>query len=62
MTLTPEQITIVEQYPLKDELDQSRDKLRDFLPSDNSCRSGVIELLDAISSCPASDDRGSSRS
>ncbi|KAG6103215.1 hypothetical protein E4U31_002965 [Claviceps sp. LM219 group G6] len=41
MTLTPEQITIVEQYPLKDELDQSRDKLRDFLPSDNSCRSGV---------------------
>ncbi|KAG5998212.1 hypothetical protein E4U52_001361 [Claviceps spartinae] len=49
MTLTSEQITIVEQYPLKDALDQSRAKLRDFDPSDDSWRPGVAELLDAIS-------------
>ncbi|KAG6147517.1 hypothetical protein E4U37_007957 [Claviceps purpurea] len=55
MTLTSEQITIVEQYPLKNALDQSRAKLRDFDPSDGSCRSGVAELLDAISLSHASD-------
>ncbi|KAG6204725.1 hypothetical protein E4U50_005086, partial [Claviceps purpurea] len=55
MTLTPEQITIVEQYPLKNALDQSRANLREFLPSDDSCRSGVAELLDAISLCLASE-------
>ncbi|KAG6290124.1 hypothetical protein E4U09_004590 [Claviceps aff. purpurea] len=48
MTLTPEQITIVEQYPLKNALDQSRAKLREFDPSDDSWRSGVIELLCTI--------------
>ncbi|KAG6150197.1 hypothetical protein E4U37_006354 [Claviceps purpurea] len=49
MTLTPEQITIVEQYPLKNALDQSRANLREFLPSDDSWRSGIAELLDVIS-------------
>ncbi|KAG5956715.1 hypothetical protein E4U56_006432 [Claviceps arundinis] len=49
MTLTSEQIMIIEQYPLKDALDQSRAKLRDFDPSDHSWRSGVAELLDVIS-------------
>ncbi|KAG6086676.1 hypothetical protein E4U31_000758, partial [Claviceps sp. LM219 group G6] len=49
MTLTSEQITIVEQNPLKNALDQSRTKLRDFDPSDHSWRSGVAELLDAMS-------------
>ncbi|KAG6208496.1 hypothetical protein E4U35_008354, partial [Claviceps purpurea] len=55
MTLTSEQITIIEQYPLKDALDQSRAKLRDFDPSDDSWRSGVAELLDVISLSFASD-------
>ncbi|KAG6218388.1 hypothetical protein E4U34_004126, partial [Claviceps purpurea] len=45
MSLTSEQITIIEQNPLKNALDQSRAKLRDFDPSDGSCRSGVAELL-----------------
>ncbi|KAG6095716.1 hypothetical protein E4U30_002128 [Claviceps sp. LM220 group G6] len=49
MTLTSEQITIIEQNPLKNALDQSRAKLRDFDPSDDSWRSGVAELLDVIS-------------
>ncbi|KAG6091679.1 hypothetical protein E4U30_006423 [Claviceps sp. LM220 group G6] len=49
MTLTSEQIRIIERYPLKDALDQSRAKLRDFDPSDHSWRSGVAELLDVIS-------------
>ncbi|KAG5951479.1 hypothetical protein E4U57_006878 [Claviceps arundinis] len=48
MTLTSEQITIVEQNPLKNALDQSRAKLRNFDPSDDSWRSGVIELLNTI--------------
>ncbi|KAG6269987.1 hypothetical protein E4U47_003870 [Claviceps purpurea] len=55
MTLTPEQITIIEQNPLKNALDQSRAKLRDFDPSDDSWRSGVAELLDVISLSFASD-------
>ncbi|KAG6102347.1 hypothetical protein E4U31_003394 [Claviceps sp. LM219 group G6] len=49
MTLTSEQITIIEQHPLKDALDQSRAKLRNFDPSDHTWRSGVAELLDVIS-------------
>ncbi|KAG5954932.1 hypothetical protein E4U56_007584, partial [Claviceps arundinis] len=49
MTLTSEQITIIEQNPLKNALDQSRAKLRNFDPSDDSWRSGVAELLDVIS-------------
>ncbi|KAG6284853.1 hypothetical protein E4U46_006485 [Claviceps purpurea] len=48
MTLTSEQITIIEQNPLKNALDQSRAKLRNFDPSDDSWRSGVAELLCAI--------------
>ncbi|KAG6194888.1 hypothetical protein E4U10_002481 [Claviceps purpurea] len=48
MSLTSEQITIIEQNPLKNALDQSRAKLRDFDPSDDSWRSGVAELLCAI--------------
>ncbi|KAG5964262.1 hypothetical protein E4U56_002338 [Claviceps arundinis] len=55
MTLTSEQITIIEQNPLKNALDQSRAKLRNFDPSDDSWRSGVAELLDAISLSLASD-------
>ncbi|KAG6262870.1 hypothetical protein E4U49_002779 [Claviceps purpurea] len=55
MTLTSEQITIIEQNPLKNALDQSRAKLRDFDPSDDSWRSGVAELLDVISLSFASD-------
>ncbi|KAG6287554.1 hypothetical protein E4U45_008049 [Claviceps purpurea] len=55
MTLTSEQITIIEQNPLKNALDQSRAKLRDFDPSDDSWRSGVAELLDVISLSSASD-------
>ncbi|KAG6102349.1 hypothetical protein E4U31_003396, partial [Claviceps sp. LM219 group G6] len=49
MTLTSEQIRIIEKHPLKNARDQSRAKLRDFDPSDDSYRSGVAELLDAIS-------------
>ncbi|KAG5951509.1 hypothetical protein E4U57_006869 [Claviceps arundinis] len=48
MTLTPEQITIVEQHPLKNALAQFRAKLRDFNPSDDSCHSDVSELLNII--------------
>ncbi|KAG6307989.1 hypothetical protein E4U22_004291, partial [Claviceps purpurea] len=55
MTLTSEQITIIEKNPLKNALDQSRAKLRDFDPSDDSWRSGVAELLDVISLSFASD-------
>ncbi|KAG5964263.1 hypothetical protein E4U56_002339 [Claviceps arundinis] len=55
MTLTSEQIRIIEKHPLKNALDQSRADLRDFDPSDDSYRSGVAELLDAISLSLASD-------
>ncbi|KAG6284628.1 hypothetical protein E4U46_006864, partial [Claviceps purpurea] len=55
MTLTSEQITIIEQNPLKNALDQSRAKLRDFDPSDDSWCSGVAELLDVMSLSFASD-------
>ncbi|KAG5951510.1 hypothetical protein E4U57_006870 [Claviceps arundinis] len=48
MTLTSEQIRIIEQHPLKNALDHSRAKLHDFDPSDDSWRSGVIELLNII--------------
>ncbi|KAG6193660.1 hypothetical protein E4U50_000876, partial [Claviceps purpurea] len=55
MTLNSEQKRVIEQHPLKNALDQSRAKLRDFDPSDDSWRSGVAELLDVISLSFASD-------
>lgn len=48
MTLSEEQIRIIEKYPLKDLLDRFPAKLCDLEPSDESWRSGIASLLLAI--------------
>ncbi|KAG6004296.1 hypothetical protein E4U21_001193 [Claviceps maximensis] len=48
MTLSEEQIKIIETYPLKDLLDRFPARLRDLQPSDESWRSGIASLLLAI--------------